>query len=112
MTTLTLNDPAIFSLHQLNKHVYWQTGFRCRLTNRVNLLRLLKFASYCKQKVIQRWYQAFLKHLSMKQLKLLLSYGIQLPQKIVQLLTSNKHRQGITKRLMKCFHTLFLLKKD
>ncbi len=83
MTALTLNDPAIFSLHQLTKHVYWQTGFRCRLSHKANVLRLLKFASYCRQGIIRRWYQAFLKQLTLKQLNLLARYGIRLPKALI-----------------------------
>jgi hypothetical protein len=99
MTALTLNDPAIFSLHQLTKHVYWETGFRCRLSNKVNLLKLLKFASYCKQGIIQRWYQSFLKQLSMQQLKLLIGYGIRLPKTLIKALTTQKAKPSVFSRL-------------
>ena len=84
MTPFTLNDSAIFSLHQLTKQVYWKTGFRCRLDSIANLLRLLRHASYCQQKAIQHWYLNFIKQLSLKQLKLLIRYGVKLPLSMVE----------------------------
>jgi len=92
MTTLTFNESAIFSLHKLAKEVYWKTGLRCRLSNRINLLRLLKFASHCKQVCIQSWYLSFLKQLTLDQLKLLTKYGIQLPQKLCHLLRTSQKK--------------------
>jgi len=95
MTTLTFNEGAIFSLHKLAKEVYWKTGLRCRLSNRINLLRLLKFASHCQQACIRSWYLAFLKQLSIDQLRLLTQYGIQLPKKLYHFITASKSKKTL-----------------
>lgn len=96
MTTLTFNESAIFSLHKLAKEVYWKTGLRCRLSNRINLLRLLKFASHCKQSCIRGWYLSFLKQLSIDQLKLLKKYGVLLPRKLYHLINDAQKKTTFT----------------
>lgn len=89
MSVFAFSNAAIFSLHKLSRQIYIEAGLRCRLSGKVNILRLLKFASISSIKSIRYFYIAFLKELSLQQLQALMVYGIDLPGKFVKQL--DKH---------------------
>ncbi len=102
MTSLTLSQTAIFSLDQLAKQVYRESGLRCKLADKRCILRLLKFSSISASRAIRYRFSQFLKKLSYQQLKLLLSYGIQLPQRILSLsIKHHKTLKGFISRFVK-----------